>query len=173
MGVLKDYLCDAHGIFESMEAKCPMKGCQANLSVVFLKPVALGSAKTKKTDQIQKQLAMDFDMTDIKSTKEGEHQTGYLKRKNKLTDKQFAEATEAIKATNQNAAQMQPREARPGDSVLWGNGGNINLKSVMGGQFKPIKDESVGMLPRDVGNFSQPKAGQGTMVDHEGLKVQT
>jgi len=173
MAVLKDYFCQSHGIFEPWEPKCPMKGCNAELSVVFLQPVGLVSANTKKTDKNVKQLALEFDMTDIKSTKEGEHQTGYLKRKNKLSDKQFAEATEAIKTTNEKIAGMQPKEARPGDSVLWGNGGNINLKSVMGGQFKSVKDESVSIMPKDMGTFTPPKAGPGTMVDHEGLKVKT
>jgi len=87
MAVLKDYYCDAHGIFEAWEAKCPMKNCKGELSVVFLKPVGLKSDKTKKTDKTVKQLAIDYDMTDIKSTKEGEYQTGYMKRNNKLSDK--------------------------------------------------------------------------------------
>jgi len=172
MGVLKDYFCDSHGVFESREAKCPIKGCNAALSVVFLQPVAIKSSKTTKTDKNLKQLAMDFDMTDIKSTRAGEHQTGYLKRKNKLSDKEFAQATEAMEANNKRMAE-EKKEPRPGDSVMWGNGGNINLKSVMNGQFKAVKDESVSILPRDIGQFTPPKAGAGTMVDHEGLKVQT
>lgn len=172
MAVLKDYFCQSHGIFEAWEPKCPMKGCNAELSVVFLQPVGVVSANTKKTDKNVKQLALEFDMTDIKSTKEGEHQTGYLKRKNKLSDKEFAQATEAMEANNKRMAE-EKKEPRPGDSVMWGNGGNINLKSVMGGQFKAVRDESVSILPRDIGQFTPPKAGAGTMVDHEGLKVQT
>jgi hypothetical protein len=69
-----------------------MKNCKGELSVVFLKPVGLKSDKTKRTDKTVKQLAIDYDMTDIKTTREGEHQTGYLKRHNQLSDKQFAEA---------------------------------------------------------------------------------
>ena len=28
MGVLKDYMCTEHGVFESREAKCPIKFCK-------------------------------------------------------------------------------------------------------------------------------------------------
>jgi len=171
MGVLKDYLCTEHGIFESREAKCPIKFCKGELSVVFLQPVGIKSAKTKSTDQNLKQLAIDFDMTDIKSTKAGEHQEGYLKRKNKLSDKEFEQAGDAM---NHNAKlQEQELVKQRLGGAMWGNGGNINLQSVMGGQFKPVRDESVSVLPKSVGQFVPPKPGAGTQVDHEGLKINT
>ena len=171
MGVLKDYMCSQHGVFEAREPKCPIKFCAGDLSVVFLQPVAIKSAKTKATDDNIKQLAIDFDMTNIKSTKEGQHQEGYLKRKNKLSDKEFDQAGEAM-AHNQKMEEEQLVNQRL-SGAMWGNGGNISLKSVMGGQFKPVKDESVSIMPKDIGQFTQPKAGPGTMNDHEGLKVQT
>jgi hypothetical protein len=173
MGVLKDYLCSQHGIFESREAKCPIKFCDGELSVVFLQPVGIKSAKTKSTDNNLKQLSIDFDMTDIKSTKAGEHQTGYLKRKNKLSDKEFERATDAMNHNNKIQEEEIVKQRLSG--VNWGSGGNINLKSVMGGQFKPIADESVSVLPSHVapaGGFRGPRAGLGTLVDHEGLKVE-
>ena len=160
MGILRDYHCETHGIFEAWEPKCPMKACKGEISQVFLKPVSLKSAKTKATDKNLAGLAKDFDMTDIKKTHEGEHQTGYMKRKNKLTDKQFEEAT----------AAMQQREARPGDSVIWGGGGNINMKSVMAGQFKSVAGESVGINPKSAGNLSGP-APASYIADHENLSV--
>ena len=160
MAVLHDYMCSEHGIFESMEAKCPMKFCKGELSKVFLKPVALKSDKTKATDKNLKNLALDFGMTDIKSTREGEHQTGYLTRNNTTTEKDVQEA----------AAALQGRESRPGDSVLWGGGGNINMKSVMGGQFKPVRDESVGVNPKAAGNLTGPRAAS-YIADHENLQV--
>lgn len=149
MPVLKDYYCSVHGVFEAWEAKCPMKNCAGELSIVHLKPIAMKSDKTKATDKNLKNLALDFGMTDIKSTREGEHQTGYLKRNNKLTDKEYAEAS----------AAMQQRESRPGDSVIWGGGGSINMKSVMSGQFKPVADEKVGINPKDAGNLTGPRVG--------------
>ena len=162
MAVLKDYYCDAHGIFEAWEAKCPMKNCKGELSVVFLKPVGLKSDKTKKTDKTVKQLAIDYDMTDIKSTKEGEYQTGYMKRNNKLSDKEFAQATDAMNAQN--------KEARPGDAAIWGAGGNISMKSVMGGQFKSVNGESVGINPKAAGNLSGPRPAS-YMADQDNLQV--
>ena len=160
MAVLKDYFCSTHGIFEAWEPKCPMKLCKGEISVVFLKPVAMKSDKTKATDKNLDNLALDFGMTDIKKTYEGEHQTGYLKRNNKLTDKQFEEATAAI----------EQRQPRPGDSVIWGGGGNINMKSVMNGQFKSVAGEPVGVNPKQAGNLTGPKAAS-YIADHENLSV--
>ena len=160
MPVLHDYYCETHGIFEAWEAKCPMKHCEATISRVFLKPVGLKSDKTKSTDKNLKGLAKDFDMTDIKATREGEHQTGYMKRKNKLTDKQFEEAT----------AAMQQKEARPGDSVIWGGGGSINMKSVLGGQFKSVAGESVGINPKDAGPLRGPTTAS-YFADPDNLQV--
>lgn len=162
MAVLKDYYCETHGIFEAWEAKCPMKNCKGELSVVFLKPVGLKSDKTKKTDRTVQQLAIDYDMTDIKSTREGEYQTGYMKRNNKLSDKEFAQATEAMNA--------QQKEARPGDAAIWGGGGNINMKSVMGGQFKSVNGESVGINPKAAGNLAGPRAAS-YLPDPDNLQV--
>lgn len=169
MGVLKDYMCSQHGVFEAREPKCPIKFCTGELSVVFLQPVAIKSAKTKATDANIKQLAIDFDMTDIKSTREGEHQEGYLKRNNKLSDKEFDEAGKAM-AHNQKMQEEQLVQQRL-SGAMWGNGGNISLGSVMKGQFKPVADEAVSVLPSQVAKFSTPVAGAGTLKDHENLQI--
>lgn len=162
MPVLHDYFCSEHGIFEAWEPKCPMKICKGEISRVFLKPVGMKSDKTKATDKNLKGLAKEFDMTDIKTTKEGEHQSGYLKRKNKLSDKKFQEATEAMAAQN--------NQPRPGDSVIWGGGGNINMKSVLGGQFRSVAGESVGINPKSAGDLRGPIPGV-VINDHENLQV--
>ena len=93
MGILRDYYCTNHGIFEAWEPECPMKLCKGEISVVHLKPVGTRSPKTSATDKNLKQLAIEYDMTDIKSTKAGEHQTGYMKRKNSKNRKKLALAT--------------------------------------------------------------------------------
>ena len=165
MGILRDYYCTNHGIFEAWEPECPMKLCKGEISVVHLKPVGTRSPKTSATDKNLKQLAIEYDMTDIKSTKAGEHQTGYMKRKNKLTDKQFAEATDAMQAQNQ-----QQKQSRPGDSVIWGGGGNISMKSVMGGQFKSVNGESVGINPKAAGDLQGPRTAS-YMADPDNLQV--
>ena len=166
MAILRDYYCTNHGIFEAWEPECPMKLCKGEISVVHLKPVGTRSPKTSATDKNLKQLAIEYDMTDIKSTKAGEHQTGYMKRKNKLTDKQFAEATDAIQSQN----QQQQKQARPGDSVIWGSGGNISMKSVMGGQFKSVNGESVGINPKAAGDLQGPRTAS-YMADPDNLQV--
>ena len=164
MAILRDYHCPTHGYFESFEAQCPMKACEEEVAIVHLQPVGLKSDKTKRTDKTVKQLAIDYDMTDIKTTREGEHQTGYLKRHNQLSDKQFAEADAVLKE------QQKQQGPRPGDQAIWGGGGNISMKSVMAGQFKPVKDEVVGINPKSAGNLTGPKASV-IMQDHENLQV--
>ena len=149
MPVLHDYYCSNHGIFESFEAKCPMKNCKAELSKVFLKPVGTKSDRTKKADKTLDNLALDFGMTDIKSTREGDHQTGYLARNN---------------------TEPQKREPRPGDAVQWGGAGGIDMKSVMGGRYRPVADEAVSFNPKAAGNLTGPKAGV-IINDHENLQV--
>jgi len=85
MAVLSDYKCEKHGYFESRKSECPMKGCDSEVYQVFLQAPGYVTSKTKATDKRVKQLAIDFDMSNIKSTREGENQAGYLKRKNKLS----------------------------------------------------------------------------------------
>jgi hypothetical protein len=163
MAILRDYCCDQHGMFEAWEPNCPMKFCKGEISVVHLKPIGIKSDKTKSTDKRVKQLGMDFGMTDIKTAKENEHQSGYLKRNNKLSDKQYKEATDAQE-------EIQARQPRPGDNVIWGGGGNISMKSVMGGQFKSVNGESVGINPKAAGDLRGP-APASYMADPDNLQV--
>jgi hypothetical protein len=158
--ILKDYHCTEHGYFEGWEERCPIKGCHGAVSVVFLQPVSLKSDRTKKADKTLKGLAQDFGMTDIKSTKEGEHQTGYIKRNNKQTEKQRQLELEAAES----------REPKPRDSAIWGGAGGMSLQSVMGGQFRPVKDEQVSVLPKSVGDLTGPRAAS-YIADHENLTI--
>jgi hypothetical protein len=70
--VVKEWKCDAHGYFESVDPVCP-HGCTA-IQRVFLTPVAFKSDKTKRNDTTLQNLATDFQMNDIKSVREGEAQ---------------------------------------------------------------------------------------------------
>lgn len=70
--VLKEWKCDAHGYFESTEPECP-HGC-TTINRVFLTPVSVKSDRTKGSDKTLEQLAIDFNMSDIKSVREGEAQ---------------------------------------------------------------------------------------------------
>ena len=180
MAILRDYYCENHGIFEAWEPNCPMKHCKGAISIIHLKPVGMKSDKTKKADSTLKGLAQDFQMTDIKSTRAGEHQTGYLTRNNKLTQQEldFVAGAEAEKE-RQILAQgpkppTPPREARPGDAAMWGAQGGISMNSVMGGQFRPVRDEAVSIMPNQAsptGKLNGPIAGNGSMKDHQNLQV--
>jgi hypothetical protein len=151
-----------------------MKMCKGTISVVHLKPVGMKSARTKKADESLKGLAQDFKMTDIKATREGEHQTGYLTRNNKLSQKELDFANGAL--AEEERHMKANNEPRPGDAAMWGNAGNISIKSVMGGQFKPVRDEQVSIMPNQAsptGKLSGPVAGNGTMKDPDNLQVKT
>jgi hypothetical protein len=71
MAVTNDYLCAAHGPFEAQSDRCPH--CKHNrfVKIQFLKAPAFTSAKTKNSDRVVKQLAMDYRMTDVKNDKDG------------------------------------------------------------------------------------------------------
>jgi hypothetical protein len=148
--ILRDYKCDEHGFFESDVPVCP-HGCTDSVFAVYLKAPGLKSDRTKKADDTLKGLASDFNMTDIKSTREGEHQTGYLAR---------------------NASEEAKREPRPGDNAIWGGGfKGLNMQNILAGRaVQSIHGESVGLNPKDAGNLTGPKAAS-YMQDHEGLAI--
>jgi hypothetical protein len=119
--------------------------------------------KTKKNDKTLKQLAIDFKMSDIKSTREGEHQSGYLKK---------------YGVTEEKVEKMPdvPREARPGDSAVWGGGfQNLNMASILSGRaVQSVKGEAVGLTPSEAGIRKGPVIDpNATMRDHENLKIKT
>ena len=170
MAVLSDYKCEKHGYFESRKSECPMKGCDSEVYQVFLQAPGYVTSKTKATDKRVKQLAIDFDMSNIKSTREGENQAGYLKRKNKLSDKEFAQANEMVAEKNrayqnnnphvQNAPE-ESNEPKLRDSVMWGGGGQkmgVNMESVLGGQFNRPVGTSLGLEP-ELTSFAPSQAG--------------
>lgn len=146
MAVKRDYKCEAHGFFEAWEAQCP-HGCLDGIMIVHLQAPNYMSDRTKGADSTLKGLAKDFDMTNIKSTREGEMQSGYLTRNN----------------------QPPPQQAPNG--VLWGGGAGYNMASVMSGQaIRSVKGESVGFNPKDAGNLQGPRPAS-YIADHENLKI--
>lgn len=156
--ILRDYKCDEHGFFENHEPVCP-HGCTDSVFAVYLKAPGLTSDRTKKTDSTLQGLAQDFNMTDIKTTREGEHQTGYLARNvSKESKKQMEEQ----------------KEARPGDAAIWGGGfKGLNMQSILSGRaVQSIHGEAVGINPKDAGNLTGPKAAS-YMADHEGLSIKS
>jgi hypothetical protein len=186
MAVLSDYKCDKHGYFESRKAACPMKGCDAEVYVVFLQAPGMVSDKTKSTDKRVKQLAIDFDMSNIKSTREGENQAGYFKRNNKFTEKEHAEAEKMVaekrraKRGRSEPIIEQPREPQLRDSVRWGGQGvGMDMKTVLSGAYsKPIgpqlgaEPELTSFAPKNAGINSGPVINpKATLQDPENLKI--
>jgi hypothetical protein len=180
MAVTNDYKCPKHGYFEARKPQCPMKDCYDEVMVVFLQAPALIGAKTRSTDKTVKQLAIEFGMSDIKTTREGENQAGYLTRKNKFTEKEYAEAEKfATRKRGVNKDKLKqavpeaPKEARPGDSAIWGKGfQGMNMQSILGGMIKPVRDEQVGLSPSQAGIRNGPKIDPASsMRDPENLQI--
>jgi len=48
MAVINDYKCEKHGYFEARKPQCPMKGCAAEVMLVFLQAPSLVSERTKR-----------------------------------------------------------------------------------------------------------------------------
>lgn len=163
MAVLKDYKCEKHGYFESRKPQCPMKGCTEEVYVVFLQAPGLMSDATKKNDRTVKQLAIDFDMTNIKSTREGENQAGFFTRKNKTSKSQLEKEAKI--------AAERPREPRPGDAAIWGGDNRFSMANLLrGNAIRPVADEAVSFNPKDAGNLTGPKAAS-YIPDHENLAL--
>ena len=180
MAVLNDYKCPKHGYFEARKSQCPMKDCHEEVMLVFLQAPNLVGDRTKAADKQLKQLAIEFDMSDIKSTREGENQAGYLKRKNKFTEKEYADAEKfATRKKGVNKDKLKPaipqvqQEARPGDAAIWGGGfQGMNMQSLLGGMIKPVKDEQVGLTPGQAGIKTGPTTlPGGTMRDPDNLQI--
>ena len=152
MPVLNDYKCAKHGYFEATEAACPMKNCEAEVMLVFLQAPAIGSTRTRNIDKTADQLAMDFNMTNIRSAKTGESQAGMF--------------------DNVAAAKAQEkREPRPGDAAIWGGSSRFDMTGALMGRYaKPVRDEQVSIRPQDAGNLRGPRAGS-YIADHENLSL--
>jgi hypothetical protein len=147
MAVLRSYSCSRHGVFDAWEAECP-HGCK-DVTQVFTKAFSIKSSRTKTADKTLDGLAKDFKMTDIKSTREGDHQSGYFTRNNAEPPKGYEGA----------------------QSVLWGGGGRFNMSSALnGGAVSSVRGEQPGFNPRDMGQLSGPRAAS-YIADHEGLKL--
>ena len=180
MAVVNDYKCPKHGYFEARKSLCPMKDCHEEVMLVFLQAPNLVGDRTKAADKQLKQLAIEFDMSDIKSTREGENQAGYLKRKNKFTEKEYEQAEKfATRKKGVNKDRIKPdsapvqKESRPGDSAIWGGGfQGMNMQSLLGGMIKPVRDEQVGLTPGQAGIKTGPTTlPGGTMRDPDNLQI--
>jgi len=186
--ILKDYKCQEHGFFEGYEPTCP-QGCTDYVLQVFLQAPGFKSDKSKAADRQLKELASEFGMSDIKSTRAGENQSGYLTRNNKFSEKEYAEAEKYAtpkkrgrprkgKAAAETSQETQ-REPRAGDAALWGAGagpfGSMSMQSILAGRFgQSINGEAVGLTPKAAGINNGPVVDpRATMRDPDNLKIKT
>lgn len=150
MAVLKTYICSKHGEFDAWNegaVRCPAAKCRCKPREMVSAPAIRTSTRTADMDKTLTGLAKDFKMTDIKSTKEGDSQSGYLTRNNTT------------------------KEPRPGDSVMWGSQGSFSMQNIMGGNaFRSVRGESVGVKPTEVGVKRGPTTAS-YIADHENLKI--
>ena len=152
MPIKRDYKCETHGFFEAWEAQCP-HGCLDGIMIVHLQAPNYLSDRTKGVDGTLKGLAKDFDMTNMKSTREGEFQEGYH--------------------TRNNAPQPKDQPPQAPSGVIWGGGAGYNMQNVLaGGAIRSVRGESVGFNPKDAGNLQGPKPAS-YLADHEGLKIKS
>jgi hypothetical protein len=151
MAILRSYSCPRHGVFDAWEAECS-HGCK-DVTQVFTKAFAIKSGRTKNLDSTVRGLASDFNMTNLKSTREGEHQTGYHTRNN------------------------EPSKGHDNvNNVLWGGGGQFgggrfNMASALAGNaVQSGSGEKAGFDPKSLGNLTGRRASV-YQNDHEGLKI--
>ena len=154
MSVLHDWECPTHGVFEARKpTKCPFKGCNQEIERVFLKAPGFKSDRTKNADRNLKQLGMEFGMTNMRSTREGENQEGYFSHK------------------KTPSAPIPEPESDRGKGVLWGNNGRFNLSTGLKSGFaKSIGGEPIGVSAKDVGATVGPRTAS-YMKDQDNLKI--
>lgn len=141
MAVKHFYNCPTHGVFEAWSATCPSGQKCEGVAITFLRGLGIKSDRSKNIDKTSKGLAKEFKMTDIKTTREGESQTGYLTR-------------------NNTTPPVAP-EQRPGDGVIWGGAGGMNMSAALAGQMaRPVNNERVGLHPKAAGITAGPAVTQ-------------
>lgn len=95
MPVLKEFVCSAHGPFESFEGICP-SGCSARfVTREFRTAPGIKSGKTRNTDRNLRALANDFKLPDVKC-EEGMSVMDNLRRKKYQKNEQPASAWASV-----------------------------------------------------------------------------
>jgi hypothetical protein len=151
MPISKTFACKKHGDFDAFlmhsddKVRCPIYGCRCKPREMPSGP-SLFSDRTKGADKTLDRLATDFKMTNIKSTREGENQSGYFTRNNKA----------------------EPAPPPPPRSSVWqpmGARSALNITPSMHG-------ERIGIKPQDVGVGRGPAPDpRATFRDPENLKI--
>ena len=87
MAVLHDWICLAHGKFESFDGRCP-HGCDEQfVAKTYVQAPGLRSDRTKNIDNTFRQLAADYGLTDMNN----QNGTGAVKRPDPYKEKEQSE----------------------------------------------------------------------------------
>lgn len=71
--VIKEFKCEAHGVFDSSHPICPAFGCRSEkVERVFITPVGIKSEFVTRHEQGIKKLAAAYGQTDFKTARAGE-----------------------------------------------------------------------------------------------------
>lgn len=145
MAILNRFICSKHGEFDAwsdISPRCPAAKCRCKPRQMVSGP-AIHRGSTAKIDQTTRNLATDFNMTNLKSAREGENQADH-----------FSHAKEK-------------RES----GVIWGNARGMTVDNVIkGGMFRSVRGEPVGVKPSEVGVKRGPVTAS-YIADHENLKI--
>lgn len=151
MAILNTFICSKHGEFQAWSddsVRCPQAKCRCKPRQQVSGPSIRTSQRTPQIDGTLDRLAKDFNMTNLNSAREGENQS-----------KHFSHSKQAP-------------ESRPGDSVMWGNQGNLDMGSILkGNRFQSVRGEQVGVKPSEVGVKRGPTTAS-YIADHENLKIE-
>ena len=83
MAVLHDWICLAHGKFESFDGRCPYGCDEAFVAKTYVQAPGLRSDRTKNIDRTFQALANDFGLTDMNN----QNGTGAVKRPDPAKEK--------------------------------------------------------------------------------------
>jgi len=138
MAILRQYACPKHGITECFDdaPHCKRPRCKEDLIELPSAPRILHQA-TKGIDKTARQLAADYGMTNIKTTREGEAQKGG-----------DSSAGGGVFWGGQIGPNGKPMPT-VGDAVK-------------GGLARPIRDEGIGINRRQLGPLPGPASSTAT-----------
>lgn len=135
MSILRQYTCPKHGLVECFDDSphCRVKRCKLDLIEMPSAP-RIVHQQTKNIDRTARQLASDYGMTNIKSTREGEAQKG---------------------------GDPPPGSGVIWGQTA---GGRMNLEAALKGQLaRPINGEGVGIRRGEMGPLPGPAASKATV----------
>jgi hypothetical protein len=144
MAVEKEWRCRAHGEFENATGIC--SACKSKRWVVqeFRTPFKHIGAKTKNSDKVVRQLAMDYNMSDVKNDKAGGSVMDAMRKGNPMPAMNPSQVMQNYR-TNPTKQSAWLGSAPPG--AFGGMGGENALSRV------PLGKPAPQYVARDAGEY--------------------